>query len=199
MFHSDASSLCHAKQSVFSQNCFDAGAAIDELGKIAEHGGTAGHNDAVINDVRSELRRSILKDVLHGFDHVAKFLDDGLCDLVCTQLNRTRQACDKVSAFDRHNQFFVKRNSRAYFYFDSFRHLIADAEIVSLLYIICNGRVYFVSGDLDRSRRDYATERNDGHVSRSTADIYDHVATSLMNGNACADGREHGLLDHISI
>src|SRR5205085_4381282 len=74
---------------------------------------------------------------------------------------------------------------------------LADEEVVLALDVLRDGLVHLVAGDAHRPRVDDAGQRYDGDVGGAAADVHDHVAVRLRDGEAGADGRAHRLLDQV--
>ena len=75
---------------------------------------------------------------------------------------------------------------------------LADEQVVLALQVGDDGLVHLVSGHADGARVDDAGERDDGDIGGAAADVDDHVAAGFGDGQACADGGDHGLLDEMN-
>ena len=62
-----------------------------------------------------------------------------------------------------------------------------------------DGLVHAVAGQAQRRGGDDAAERDDGHFRGAAADIHDHRARRLGDGQVGAHGRGHGLLDEVRL
>src|SRR3989344_5318359 len=102
-----------------------------------------------------------------------------------------------VAAFYRHRELFFDGSRRTDLYLYFLGHFVADAEVEILLRVIREGVVYRIARAFDGRRSDDAAKRNDGHVTRTSANVYYHVSARFMDGNARADGREDGLFNDV--
>src|SRR3989344_716875 len=199
MFKRDARALDHAVNRIFRKSRLHAGPPVNELGEIAELGRAAGHDDSLVDDVRSELRRSLLQHIIHRLYHLAKLAADRLHDLVRLHFRGAGQACDEVAALDEHRELLLERHRRTDVYLYILGHLVADGEVEGLFDVVGDRGIDAVPRALHRSRRNDAAQSEDGDVGRAAADIDDHVSGRFLNGDACADGGEDGLLHDICV
>ena len=81
---------------------------------------------------------------------------------------------------------------------DRFGRALADQQVVLALEVLHDGFVHLVAGHADGTRVDDAAQRDDGDVGGAAADVDDHVAGRLGDGQAGADRGGHGLLDEIN-
>ena len=82
---------------------------------------------------------------------------------------------------------------------DALGRLLADGQVVLALHVRDDRLVHLVAADAHALRVDDAGERDDGDLGRAAADVDDHVAARLGDGQARADGRRHGLLDQVDL
>ena len=76
---------------------------------------------------------------------------------------------------------------------------LADEQVVLALDVLRDGLVHLVSGDAHRPRVDYSRKRDDGDVCGPAADVNDHVAVWLCDGESGTDGRAHRLFDEVDL
>src|SRR6202007_1566863 len=93
----------------------------------------------------------------------------------------------------------VQWKRRADFHLDVLGRPFADEQVVFALEVVGDGLVHLVAGHADGARIDDAGEGDDGDVGGAAADVDDHVAAGLGDGQAGADGRHHGLLDEVNL
>ena len=82
---------------------------------------------------------------------------------------------------------------------DLLGRLLADQELVLALDVVDDRLVHLVAADAQRLRDDDAAERDDGDLGRAAADVDDHVAGRLGDGQPGADRGGHGLLDEVRL
>ena len=74
---------------------------------------------------------------------------------------------------------------------------LADEEVVLALDIGNDRFVHLVAGHADGAGVDDAGEGDDGDVGGAAADVDDHISARLGDGQAGADGGDHGLFDEV--
>jgi len=70
---------------------------------------------------------------------------------------------------------------------------------VLVLAVVDDRLVLLVAANSDRLRDDDATQGDDGHLARPTADVQDHAPRGLGDGQPGADRGGHGFLDEIGL
>ena len=74
-------------------------------------------------------------------------------------------------------------------------HPLADHQVVLGPHVLDDRLVEFVPGDPDGVRYDHAAQGDDGDLRGAAADVHDHVAGRLMDGDVRADGRGQRFFD----
>ncbi len=108
-----------------------------------------------------------------------------------------RQAGDEVAAADLGVQLLLERAGRTQGDLDLLGRALAEGQAVLLLDELDDRLVELVAADAHRLAGDDAAEGDDRHLGGAAADVDDHVAGRLVDGQAGADGRGHGLLDDV--
>ena len=93
----------------------------------------------------------------------------------------------------------VERVRVADLHLDALGRLLADGEVVLALQVRDDRLVHLVAADAHALRVDDAGERDDGDLGGAAADVDDHVAGGLGDGQPGADGRRHRLLDQVDL
>src|SRR3989344_1118376 len=155
------------------------------------------HRDAVVDDVGRKFRRRLLQYVFNGAHHRTEFFADSTNDFIGPQFDRARKSRKMVATLHRHREFLFDGDRRADLNLYLLRHLVADAEVEGLFYVIRDGAVDAVAGAFDRGRCDDTTETNDRDVGRATTDVDNHMTLRLLDGDAGAYRGENWFLDHI--
>src|SRR5665213_2222651 len=102
-----------------------------------------------------------------------------------------------VATLHGNGQFFIDRHRGAYMYLYFLCHFVTNAEVECFLDVIGDGVIDGVPGAFDRGRRNDAAKRDYRNVCRAAADVYYHVPTCFVNGNARADRSKNGLFDDV--
>src|SRR5215472_14701531 len=153
-------------------------------------------DDALVHDVRRKLGGRALESDADGLDDRGHHLRKGLSHLLVGQLQRLRHALDEVAALDLHRERLVERVRGSDLDLDLLSRPLADEEVVLALEVLDERLVHLVRCGADRAAVDDAGERNDRDVGRSTADVHDHVAGRLRDGQPGSDRGRHRLLDN---
>src|SRR5437588_306759 len=77
--------------------------------------------------------------------------------------------------------------------------LLADQQLVLPLDVIHDRLIELVAADADRLRDHDSGERDHRHLAGAAADVDDHRAGGLADGQPRADGRGHRLLDQVRL
>src|SRR3989338_3000674 len=109
MFERDACAERDTIKSIFGKYRFDAGAAKHQFGKISKLRRTAGHGDTLVDNVRSKLRRGLLKNVLYCLYHFPKFFGNRFDDFIGFNFGGSRQSGDEVPSLDCQSELLLKR------------------------------------------------------------------------------------------
>ena len=89
MFERDAGAFDHAKKRIFGQSGFDSSLSINQIRQVAQLRRTTGHNNAVINDVGGQFRRSFLQNIFDRFYNLSQFCVNGFDYFVGADLRAT--------------------------------------------------------------------------------------------------------------
>src|SRR3972149_4428253 len=152
MFKGDTCTLGNAEVGVFGENSFHTSSSKHQLWKIAKLGSAPSHDDATVDDVACEFRRSFLQNFFDRLDHLAELLGNSFDHFVRLELYGARKTEDEISPLHVHRKFFVHECCRTNLNLHILRHLVADDEVEILLYVVNYRYVHLVAGDLDRGR-----------------------------------------------
>ena len=100
-----------------------------------------------------------------------------------------------MPALDLRGEGFFQGVGRADFHLDMLGGAFAYQQVVFPLQVRRDGFIHFVSGHAHGAAIDDSGKGNDGDIRGAPADIDNHAAGRLGNGQARADGRHHRLLD----
>jgi hypothetical protein len=76
---------------------------------------------------------------------------------------------------------------------------LADGDAVLAPHVVLDRRVDVERADAHRFERHDATEADDRGLARAAADVDDHVADRLVDGQVGADGGRHRLFDQVGV
>lgn len=93
-----------------------------------EHRAAAGHNEAVLPDIRREFRRGDLQDLLHGGDDLHHLLHQRVIDIAGADHKLFRQAGVQVASLGLH-LLILGIEDTAHLDLDALCHLLADEDI----------------------------------------------------------------------
>ena len=108
---------------------------------------------------------------------------------------------DHILARDNHVALatVLERQDGADLDLDDLGCSLADLDAQQIAQMHGDGLVHAVAGQAQRRGGDDAAERDDGHFRGAAADIHDHRARRLGDGQVGAHGRSHGLLDEVRL
>ena len=187
--------LGHAVQRVLSHMHVDAGLALDQLVQTAQQCAAARQGDAVVDDVGAQFRRGALQRLLDGAGDLHQALQQSLAHILGVNDDVLGQAVHQIAALDLHGHFGVQGVSRADLDLDLLGSALTDEQVVLALDERDDGLVEHVACHPDAAGCHDAAQRDDSDLGRAAADVHDHTAGGLADGQACTDGRSHGLLD----
>ena len=159
----------------------------------------AGQHDALLHDVRRQLGRRAVERDLDGVDDGRHRLVDGLADLLGRRHDGLRKAGHEVAAADLGVELLLELVGRPERDLDLLGRPLAEGEAVLLLDERDDRLVELVAADPDRLADDDAAERDHRDLCRAAADVDDHVAGRLVDGQAGADRGRHRLLDDVGL
>ena len=151
---------------------------------VLEQRAAAGEHDALVHDVRGQLGRRALEREQHGFDDRVDRLGQRLADLVGVDDHGLGNAGHHVAALDLHRHLLLELVGVADGDLDALGGLLADGQVVLALHVRDDGFVHLVAADAHALRVDDAGQRDDGDLGRAAADVDDHVAARLGDGQA---------------
>ena len=186
----------HAVQRVLGHMDVDAGLALDQLIQAAQQSAAAGQGDAAVDDVGAQFGRGALQRLLDGVGDLDQALQQGLAHVLRVDHDVLGQAVHQVAALDLHGHLFFQLVGRTDVDLDLFGGALADQEVILALDEGDDGLVEHIAGHADAAGRHDAAQRDDGDLGGAAADVHDHAAGGLADGQARADGGGHGLLDH---
>ena len=105
------------------------------------------------------------------------------------------QTVYKVAALDLHGQLRIQCIGRADLDLDLLGSPLTDEQVVLALDEGDDGLIEHITGHAHAAGSHDAAQRDDGDLRRAAADIHDHAAGGLADGQACTDGSCHGLLN----
>ena len=108
-------------------------------------------------------------------------------------------ALGDVTTAHFHGHLLVERRRRPDLDLDLLGGAVADEQAVHLAHVVDDRLVQLVAGDADRLAVDDAGHRDDGDVGGAAADVDDHVAGRLGDGQAGADGGGDRLVDQVDL
>src|SRR5690554_3366025 len=163
--------------------------------EAAEERATAGEHDALIDDIGAELGRRPFEGRHHGLDDGVDRLAERLADLIAIDDDRLWHASDEIAPLHLHRLSLFGGVRVADLAFHALGRLLADENIIFTLHISDDRLVHLIAADAHALAIDDARERDDGDLGRPSANIDDHIAARLGDGEPCADRRRHRLLD----
>jgi len=159
----------------------------------------AGHHQARIDQVAGQFGRGLLQGSLDGVDDGGHGLLEGLADFGGVDHRLAGQAGDDVAALDLHLEFFLQRVGRPDLDLDSLGGGLADEEVVGAAHVLDDGVVHVVAGDADALGGDDVGEAQDRDLGGAAADVEDHRALGLLDGQPDADAGGARLLDQVHL
>ena len=105
---------------IFGHHGVDAGAGGDELVEAVHQAAAAGHDDAVVGDVRHQLRRGALQDAVNGLQDPLNGLLKGLQHLGGGDGDGLGQAGHQAAALDLHGDLLGTGEHAADFHLHRF-------------------------------------------------------------------------------
>src|SRR5919199_190744 len=187
----------HARERRLGQVRRHLGLVAQALVEPLEQRAAAGHHDPAVHDVGRELRRRAVERLLDRVDDRLERLLERLPHLLAREHDGLGQARYEVAAADLGLHLLAERERRADLELDLLGGLLTDHQLVLALDVVDDRLVELVAADPDRLRDDDAAERDDRDLGGAAADVDDHVAGGLADGQARADRRRHGLLDEV--
>src|SRR5699024_2307592 len=113
----------------------------DQLVQTSQQSAAAGQGNAVVDNIRRQLRWSSLQGGTDGVEHRHHRICQSLAHLVRMQHHVLWQTVYQVSALDFHRLFVLIWISRADFDLDTLCGAVTDQEVVFFLDILNDGRV----------------------------------------------------------
>ena len=105
------------------------------------------------------------------------------------------QAVHQIAALDLHGHLGVHGVGGTDLDLDLLRGTLTDEQVVLPLDERDDGLVEHITGHPDAAGSHDAAQRDHGDLRRAAADVHDHAAGGLADGQARTDGSSHGLLD----
>src|SRR4051812_12581371 len=169
------------------------------LVEALEEGAAAREHDAAAHDVRGELGRRAVEGLLDRVDDLLGRLLERPADLLGRQHDGLRQAGDHVATADLGLHLLLHGEGGADLELDLLGRLLADEQLVLALDVADDRLVELVAADADRLRDDDAAEGDHGDLARAAADVDDHGARGLADGQPGPDRGGHRLLDEVGL
>src|SRR5690554_213284 len=188
-----------AGKRIFCDDHWQTGFFLEQAVQIVQQGPTARNGDALVGDVGTQFRRGLLEPGLDGRYDLVERIGKGFEDLVGRYREAARHAFRQVTALDFDFADFGTREGRADFFLDEFGRRFADQHAVVAADVVDDGFVEFIAAHPDRTLVHHATQGNNGHFGGATADINNHGAAGIGNGQSGADGCCHGFFDEINL
>src|ERR1700676_4407862 len=187
----------HRSQGIVGNGNGKASFFADALIEIFQKRAPPGEDDAAIADVRGKFGRSAFQGHENRIQNCGNTFAERLANFAVVDGYGARHAFDQVAAFDFHGQGLFQGIGGADFHFDLFGGAFTDQQVVFAFQILHDGFVHLIAGDAYRTGIHDAAHGDDSDVRSAAADVHDHVATGLFDGQAGADGCSHGLFDEI--
>ena len=105
------------------------------------------------------------------------------------------QAVHQIAALDLHGHFRVQHIGRADLDLNLLRGALTNEQVVFALDEGNDGLIEHITGHAHAAGGHDAAQRNDSDLSRAAADVHDHAAGRLADGQARTDGSSHGLFN----
>ncbi len=176
----------HAGDGVVGHMGLDAGVGLDELVEAPDQGAAAGHADAVGGDIGHQLGRRALQHAVDGLQDAGGDLLEGLDHLAGGHREHPGQAGHEAAALDLHRLLLRAGEDAADLHLQLLRRPLTDEYIVLAPYVLHDGLVELVAGDLDGGGLHDAGQGDDRDVGGAAADVHDHVAVGLGDVDARA-------------
>ena len=173
----------------------NAGLALDQLIQAPQQGTAAGQGDAVVDDIGAQLRRGALQGLLDGAGDLDQALQQGLAHILRVDDDVLGQAVHQVAALDLHGQLRVQNVGGTDLDLDLLGGTLTDEQVVLALDKGDDGLIEHVTGHAHTAGGHDAAQRDHGDLRRAAADVHDHAAGGLADGQARADGSSHRLLN----
>src|SRR5262245_6944613 len=179
------------RQGILGQRYWHSGLVHQPLVDALQQCAASGEHDPALSYVGREFWWCPLECDAHGIDYSSYWIRKRFPDLFVGNCNCARDTFDQVPALDLHLQGLFERVCRAQLDFYGFSSQLANQEIVLAFYVLDYGFVELVSGDPYGSRIDDSRQRYDCYISGAAADVDNHVAIGLGNGQSGAYGGCH--------
>ncbi len=140
---------------------------------------TAGHDHALVHDVRSQFGRGLLQHAANRADDCIERFADRLGDFVAANLDSAGQARYLIAASHLHSQFLLQWQGRADLHLDVLGGAFADHQVVLALDVGGNRLVQLVAAHTNAVADYDAVERDDRYLSGAAADVNDQVAAAI--------------------
>ena len=105
------------------------------------------------------------------------------------------QAVHKVAPLDLHGQLRVQCIGGADLDLDLLGGALTDEQVVLALNESNDGLIEHITSHAHTAGSYDTAQRDDCDLRRAAADIHDHAAGGLADGQACTDGSSHGLFN----
>src|SRR3989344_1859383 len=188
--------LGHAVQGFIGHESGHAQEPLEELRQVVQLGTASGKNDALAHDVRDELRRGLVEDVLDGGCDVHQERLEGFRDLIRIHHDVLGQSGDEIPPPQLRLHFLLALHGGTDLDLHGFRGLFADGQGILLFDVIGEGLIELVAGH-PHARPGYDVPQGDDRdLGCPAAHVDYHMPRPRVDGNARAQGREHRLAHH---
>src|SRR5436190_10605109 len=153
-------------------------------------------DDALLHDVRRELRWCLVERDFHCIDDRGGGFLDRFADLHRGDDDRLRESAHEVAAAYFGVDLFLERPRARELHLHFFCGAFAERKRVLALHEVDDRFVELVTADAARLADDDAAERDHRDLGRAAADVDDHVPGGFVHRQARADRRRHRFLDH---
>src|SRR5690606_3062233 len=158
-----------------------------------------GQGNALVSNVGTQFRRSLLQTSLHRGDDLIEWIGEGFENFVGGNREAARHPFRQVATLDLQLFNFRTGESRADFLLDEFGRGFADKHAVVATDVIDDGFVELVPADSYRAFVNHAAQRDDRDFRRTTADIYNHRAAGVRYCKPRTDSCRHVFFSPISL
>ena len=170
---------------------------LQALIEALEQRSPARQHHSLVHDVGGQFRRSAVQRRLDGVDDRVHRLLDGTPDFLRRDHDRLREPGHQVPTAELRVGLVGEGKGRADRHLDLLGGALPQRQRVLLLDVGDDRLVELVPPDADRQGGHDAAEGDDGDLGGAAADVDDHVARRLVDGQTGADGRRHRLLDDV--
>jgi len=195
MLERPAGAACDGCQRLFVDCDRQTRLAPDALVEPVKESPSADEHEPSIGDVRRQLRRCALEQVLDCVDDLGEGVLERLPQELAVDARAAQQPGAHVSAGDLGGRRYRAGDRAADLDLELLGLLLADEQLLVALDGADDGVVELVAADTDRMRDDESAESGDRDLARPSADVDDQRADRLAHRKTGADCRRERLVD----